>query len=99
MRYHPFRRGVPLFGTWAFFSPMPGVGFEPTRTLKVQRILSPQRLPFRHPGSLGLPSPGFEPGLVCLRFIRLAGLANRGLDTWPDIYAQTVFPYTKKAFC
>ena len=28
---------------------MPGVGFEPTRPFG-QRILSPPRLPFRHPG-------------------------------------------------
>lgn len=28
---------------------VPGVGFEPTRAF-TQRILSPPRLPFRHPG-------------------------------------------------
>ena len=30
---------------------VPGVGFEPTRPSKGQRILSPQCLPFHHPGT------------------------------------------------
>jgi hypothetical protein len=36
---------------------MPGVGVEPTRA-EAQRILSPPRLPFRHPGSLRLLAAG-----------------------------------------
>src|SRR5690606_23160486 len=31
-------------------SPVPGAGFEPARSCE-QRILSPPRLPFRHPGA------------------------------------------------
>lgn len=29
---------------------VPGTGLEPVRGIFPQRILSPQRLPFRHPG-------------------------------------------------
>lgn len=29
---------------------VPGVGLEPTRSVKLHRILSPARMPFRHPG-------------------------------------------------
>lgn len=35
---------------------VPGAGFEPARSYD-QRILSPQRLPFRHPGEEGQQAP------------------------------------------
>ena len=41
---------TPLFiGRNAILSMVPGAGVEPTRPLSL-RILSPMRLPFRHPG-------------------------------------------------
>jgi hypothetical protein len=46
---------------------VPRVGLEPTQTY-VRGILSPLRLPFRHPGTDVLEAaPGFEPGVKVLQ--------------------------------
>lgn len=47
---------------------VPRAGLEPAQTC-VRRILSPLRLPFRHPGTIMSleAAPGFEPGIKVLQ--------------------------------
>ncbi len=53
------RRSAPEDAAMQVFLRVPGVGFEPTRP-EGQRILSPPRLPFRHPGRRRAHSPGLR---------------------------------------
>jgi o-succinylbenzoate synthase len=65
---------------------VPGAGFEPARPFG-QRILSPPRLPFRHPGrdeatwaATGEPTGGSHPGPSYARPVRIDGVELLWLD-------------------